>query len=146
MAYCTQADVANAVRGDRRLTQLADWFDTGAPDPDVVLAAIEEASDTLDGYARAHHSVPFAAEDVPRVVRRKIAREAAYLLALDAGMVTPSMETQHVEWLAQQDDIARGRYRLALETDKPKQAAGGETGELKSSTGTFDSPDNEGLW
>jgi phage gp36-like protein len=146
MAYCTQADVANAIRGDSRLTQLADWSGAGSPDASVIDEKIMEASDWIDSYARAHYSVPFADGDVPEIIRRKTAREVIFLLALDGGMVTPQIDAQHAETLAWLEDLARGRVRIALESEKPKQAAAAETGDLKSATGEFDSPDFGGLW
>lgn len=146
MAYCTEADVASAIRNDERLRQLADRADAGTIDSAAIADKIEEASDWIDSYVRARESVPFADAAVPRIIRRKTAREVLYLLALDGGMIPTYLQNQHDETLTWLEDVARGRVRLALETEKPQQAPTAETGELASATGSFDSPDFPGLW
>lgn len=145
MAYCTEADVSNAIAGDARLKQLSDFAGDNAIDSTAVAEAIAEASSFFDGYARTQTSTPIPDAQVPDVVRRKIAREALYQLAMSRGQIPAFLEKQHTEHLLWLEDISRHRFKLVLKDEEPAAAETAETGEL-GEVGEFDSPDLGGLW
>jgi phage gp36-like protein len=146
VAYATTQDLENAAGGAERLRQLADWDADGIADSTVLDDFVGKASRWVDGFARAHHSVPFTAP-VPTEIVDLVAAEVVYMLRkARQGRVEDEDREDHVERLEWLKMLARGQVRIVLEAEKPAQAAGAETGELASSTGTYDSDDYGGLW
>jgi phage gp36-like protein len=68
VAYSTQADVSNALGGDRRLVQTFDWDGDGIADAAVVTDCVAEADALIDSFASKRFHVPF--NPVPEIIRR----------------------------------------------------------------------------
>lgn len=78
MAYCTVADVQNAVGGASNLQQLSDWDKRNAIDTDVVDSKIAEADAMINTKAQLRFGVDF--DTVPASIRYCSARLAGYYL------------------------------------------------------------------
>jgi phage gp36-like protein len=145
VAYCTQADIENEVGGAVKLRQLADWDNDGVADADAIAKIIVKVASWIDSYARRRHSVPFVEGDVPTEIVELAAAEALYRIRKARRTPTDDERDDHVERHGWLKDLAAGRVNIALPSEKPKKAAAGEGGELKSSTGSYDSPNYDGL-
>lgn len=93
MPYSVQADVENAVGGNKRLKQLFDWDSNGAVDVTAVDSCIAEADALIDSFASKRFTVPF--NPVPPIIKSMSARLAGLVAARRRG---PMTDDQLREW------------------------------------------------
>ena len=123
MAYSSQTDVQNAVGGQKRLIQLADWNGVGSLDSAavaVIADAIAEADALIDSYASKRFAVPIDAP-LPQQIVRVSARIAIYRLRVARGMPSQSelyTYEKDAQWLK---DFAAGDVLAGLEPN-PRHA------------------------
>lgn len=147
MAYCTRADLENAVGGAARLRQLADFNRTDNPNDAAVVATIsgwlEDEAATIRSKVEVKHD-PETLANLDAASRRKLADANATLSARTAhekgsgGLETPDKLERRAEriekWL---DDLAEGRARLG-------RAAGGVVAAINQPVGVV-APDPLGV-
>ncbi len=100
MAYCTQADVQNAIGGEERLRQASDWARGNAIGAANVADAIAEADGLIDSYAKKVHAVPF--NPVPEQIKRTSANLAKLILKRRRGMLSAD-DARELEMIAGPD-------------------------------------------
>lgn len=116
MAYCTQAQIESAI-GSTTVLQLTDDAGSGSIDADKVTEAIRDAGQEIDGYVRAHYSVPLAAPTPAMVnticidlaIHRLFRRRRATF-----GMPEDVME-MYSKRIAQLERINKGTLDLGVE-------------------------------
>lgn len=118
--YCTQDDLLKQVREDV-LLDLADDDRDGQVDDAVVTAAIESASDLVDGYCGPRYSVPF--DPVPGVVRRLSTDLAVYNLFARRGFDMQSADRAVVERYRDAirffEKVAEGKVAIGIGSNEP---------------------------
>jgi len=120
MSYATLADLI-ARAGEREIIQIADRDKDGTPDPDVIAEALSHADNIVNGYVRAHYTLPFAV--VPDLVRTwaiAIARHKLHFQNPPDYVVD-----EYKDAIASLKDVAAGRMTLPIDTgDVPASATG----------------------
>ena len=120
MAYCTRADIVQAVGGESKLRQLTDREGTGSVDETVVTAAIATADALIDTYANKRFSVPF--DPVPPAIKELSKRIARYTLRDERGTLTEGDLKTHeadVKWL---DALQKGEVSPGIEPQPTKSS------------------------
>ena len=82
MVYASLADLIERA-GEDEIRQVAERDDDGAPDPDVIAAAVETAGNTIDGYLGVRFQLPLTV--VPANVRGWAVAIARYHLHRDGA-------------------------------------------------------------
>lgn len=107
MTYAAYDDLATRF-GEVKLAQLTCRGAQLSPEPDreVVEAALNDASETVDGYAAARYRTPLS--PVPAPVRRWCADMAVYYLYAASGKVPEDVRKAFEDALAGLKDMAKG--------------------------------------
>jgi len=114
MAYCTVVDLYAAF-GEREIVELSDRAGSGVVDAAVISAAIDRASDEIDGYCRARYAVPLPPSEQIKGVCCDLTRYYLWDDAVDER-VHAGYE-QAIEWLRR---VAAGEIVLDAPTaDEP---------------------------
>lgn len=144
-AYCTQAQIELAI-GSEVAEQLTDDDGTGAIVAARVAEAIREASQEIDGYVRAHYSVPLVAPTpamvnticIDLVIHRLFRRRRAAFGMPEDVMDQYKLRVKQLERINAgtldlgEAEAPAASARINAQTDGPDQAfTGGETGTLK---------------
>jgi len=112
MAYCTQTDILKQITEDQ-LLQLTDDDDTGSIDTDVVIAAITDADDVIDGYCAQRYSVPFTT--TPGIINTISVDLAIYNLFSRRIHTIPELRKERYEnSMKLLKDIESGRISLGV--------------------------------
>lgn len=106
MAYCTRAQVINAVGGVDRLRQLLDRDGDTVEDPNVLEDAIATADALIDSYAQKRFAVPFAA--VTSTIGMLSARLTRYELRLQNSCLSSGDEKSYEQDLKWLDALSKG--------------------------------------
>jgi phage gp36-like protein len=115
--YCSLDDMVSRFDLDE-LIQLTDSSGTGIIDAQVVNAAIQDASDTIDGYVGSRYPLPLAA--APSALTRICASIARYNLYDNS--VTDVVKNNYNDAIKFLTAVAKGDIRLAsgVDTEQPE--------------------------
>ena len=120
--YCSQADLAGQVMPSV-LVPLADDDRDGVADEAVLLAAIDSASDLVDGYCGPRYPVPFS--PVPPIVRRLTTDLAIWNLFGRKGFDEATAEKAVVERYKAAmrflEKVAEGKVSIGTGTETPHE-------------------------
>src|SRR3954469_19652802 len=133
MPYSTLAQLQTKI-GIARLTEISDPDETGAPDPEVVAAAIDEADRAIDMYVGKQASVPLASPPDP-IVKMSI-RWAIRVLRTNAAagqMMTADVEAEKADREVL-PAIAKGLVSLGVDPAPPKPASRVDKAAARDST------------
>ncbi|MDR5655424.1 gp436 family protein [Ruixingdingia sedimenti] len=123
MAYATLADLVERA-GEAEVRQIADRDRDGVPDPDVIGAALQDASDLIDGYVGARYDIPLAS--IPPQLRPWAVSIARYTLHRNGAPTW--VEQDYKDALAALKDVAHGLIALPVAAgDTPPVAVTGQT-------------------
>jgi phage gp36-like protein len=117
MPYATQAQLVPLRMTQTELVQLTDDDNSGVVDTDVVNAALEEASGTVESYCRARYATPLQTSDV---VTARTLDITVYLLfsRRRSFKVSETVRQRYEDAIAFLKDVASGRVQL----DQPVSA------------------------
>lgn len=119
MPYATLQDLIERAGSDE-IIQVGDRDDDGAPDPDVVEAALAGADSAINGYLAVAYSIPLAS--VPDLVRTWATSIARYTLHRQGA---PDYVVR--DWkdaMSSLKDVAAGRLKLyPAGVDEPQPSA-----------------------
>ena len=137
--YCSLNDMVSRFDLDE-LIQLTDSSSTGTIDAEVVNAAIQDASDTIDGYLGGRYPLPLAV--VPRSLTRICANIARYNL-YDSS-VTDVVQNNYTDALKFLTAVGKGDIRLGLSVDE-QPAVTASMIEMQSGGSVFNRKDSKGF-
>ena len=111
MLYASYDQMLSA-KGEDELRILTDREDTDAPNPQVALSALEDASRTIDGYLTHKYALPLSS--VPAFLRRPCIDIAVYYLAGTHASLTDDIEKRYEAAIKLLEQIAKGMIGLGL--------------------------------
>lgn len=103
MAYATLEDLIERA-GELEIKQIADRDRDGTPDPDVIDAAIKDASNIIDGYVGAKYALPLPS--VPDLINTWTVSIARYYL--HRNKPPDHVKGDHDDAIAALKDVGRG--------------------------------------
>jgi len=109
MSYATLADLI-ARAGADEIRQVADRNRDGAPDTDVVAAALIDADNAIDGYVGAKYATPLTS--VPALVRTWAVSIARYVLHRNGA--PEHVEQDYKDAISALKDVSRGLIALPV--------------------------------
>ena len=110
MTYCDQDGMITRF-GEGELITLTDTSDTGQIDVEALQVALSDASDEIDTYLAARHSLPL--DSTPDILVRLCADIARYRLYDDRML--DEVEKRYDDSIKLLKDIARGTAQLPIE-------------------------------
>ncbi|RCW77813.1 gp436 family protein [Paracoccus lutimaris] len=121
MPYATLDDLIERA-GEVEIRQIADRDRDGTADPDVILAALTDAENLINGYVAARYAVPLPS--VPALVRTWAVSIARYVLHRNGA--PDHVAQDYKEAVAALKDVSRGLIALPVEAGAtpPSQASG----------------------
>lgn len=137
--YCTLEDMVNRF-GLEELIQLTDSSGTGIIDNDEVNAAVDDASNLIDGYLGGRYTLPLTS--VPSVLIRICANIARYNL-YDSN-VSEVVERNYKDALTFLDAVGKGTLKLGLAADD-SQPESEQLIEIESQESVFKRDDSKGF-
>ena len=119
--YATAQDCIDR-RGEEALRELADDPHADPLAFDALEVALGDASDEIDAYVGARHSLPL--EPVPRLLQRLCVDIGIYRRAESADQATAEQRTRYEDGIRLLRDIQSGRASLGVsDPDSPASAA-----------------------
>jgi phage gp36-like protein len=120
MPYASLEDLIERA-GEVEIKQVADRDRDGAPDPDVIQAALVHADNIVNGYIGAKYALPLG--ETPDLVRTWSVAIARHFLHRNGP---PSyVQDDRDAAIAQLKDVARGAIVLAVNTGEKPEAVSG---------------------
>lgn len=129
MHYATLSDLIERA-GETEILQIADRDRDGTADPDVIAAALADATSTIDGYVGSRYALPLPS--VPDLVLTWTVSIARYTLHRHGA--PEHVEQDYKDAVAALKDVARGLMVLPI-------AAGEEQAAPSSGTVLAEHPD-----
>lgn len=123
MAYCTQADLLEAISEDE-LIDITDDADAGIVDTDAVTRAIADADAEINGYCAVQYEVPFAT--VPDLVRKLSVDIAIFNLYARRRGANEDRRARYDNAIKLLQRVADGTVSLGVDTPSPDNEGGPE--------------------
>lgn len=114
MTYASLADLIERA-GETEIRQIADRDRDGAPDTEVIAAALSDADNLVNGYVATKYALPLPA--VPDLVRTWAVSIARHVLHRNGA--PEHVAADYKEALASLKDLARGQLALPVDPGAP---------------------------
>lgn len=115
MSYATYQEMLAAIGVEEMLT-LTDRENTGEPQEATAQTALDDASDTINGYLTKKYSLPLQTK--PSALRRYAIDIAVYFLAGSHNQLTDDIKDRYKAAISFLKDIGAGKAGLG--TEEPK--------------------------
>lgn len=133
MTYATFQEMLDAIGRDEMIT-LTDRDNVGEPQEPVAQTALDDATDTINGYLTTKYDLPLSSN--PKSLRRYAIDIAVYFLAGSHNQLTDDIKDRYKAAISFLKDVAAGKAGLG--TEEPKSEVTDADG---SDNVLFDTPD-----